>query len=124
MLRDEHHYRPRGRNTPPPIGQGVGTGKVAPRWGSSTSRSASSWGSSPACVGKRLFNFAWTKIDDEDPPKGTTEYAPWVKIIGAAALQGVIFKVTRVVVDRYGAIGWTYLTGSWPGEKRPDPDDD
>ena len=75
-------------------------------------------------LGKRLFNFAWTKIDDEDPPKGTTEQAPWVKIIGAAALQGVIFKTTRVVVDRYGAIGWNYLTGSWPGEKRPDPDDD
>ena len=54
-------------------------------------------------LGKRLFNFAWTKIDDEDPPKATTEYSPWVKIIGAAALQGVIFKVTRVVVDRYGA---------------------
>ena len=75
-------------------------------------------------LGKRLFNFAWTKIDDEDPPKGTTEQAPWVKIVGAAALQGVIFKVTRVVVDRYGAIGWNYLTGFWPGEKRPDPDDD
>jgi hypothetical protein len=74
-------------------------------------------------LGKRLFNFAWTKIDDEDPPKATTEYSPWVKIIGAAALQGVIFKVTRVVVDRYGAIGWTYLTGSWPGQKRPDPDE-
>ena len=74
-------------------------------------------------LGKRLFNFAWTKIDDQDPPKATTEYAPWVKIIGAAALQGVIFKVTRVVVDRYGAKGWTYLTGSWPGERRPDPDD-
>ena len=24
-------------------------------------------------LGKRLFNFAWTKIDDEDPPKATTE---------------------------------------------------
>ena len=36
----------------------------------------------------------------------------------------MIFKLTRVVVDRYGAIGWHYLTGSWPGEKRPDPDDD
>ena len=44
-------------------------------------------------VGKRLFNFAWEKIDDEDPPKGTTEQATWVKIVGAAALQGVIFKV-------------------------------
>ncbi len=75
-------------------------------------------------LGKRLFNFAWTKIDDEDPPKATTEYSPWVKVIGAAALQGVIFKVTRVTVDRYGAIGWRYLTGFWPGEKRADPEDD
>ena len=75
-------------------------------------------------IGKRAFNFAWTKLDDADPPKGTTQQAPWVKILGAAALQGVIFKTTRVVVDRYGAIGWHYLTGSWPGEKRPDPDED
>ncbi len=73
-------------------------------------------------VGKRIFNFIWTKIDDEDPPKATTEEAPWSKIITAAAVQGVIFKVTRVVVDRYGARGWSYLTGTWPGEKRPDPD--
>jgi hypothetical protein len=73
-------------------------------------------------VGKKAFDFAWTKIDDSEPPKGTTEAAPWGKIIGAAALQGVIFKVTRVAIDRYGAIGWRYLTGSWPGEKRPKPD--
>jgi hypothetical protein len=75
-------------------------------------------------IGKRAFDFAWTKIDDEDPPKGTTQRAPWVKILAAAALQGVIFKTVRVTVDRYGAIGWHYLTGSWPGEKRPDPDED
>ena len=75
-------------------------------------------------VGKRLFNFAWTKIDDEEPPKATTEWRRGSKILGAAALQGVIFKVTRVVVDRYGAVGWRYLTGFWPGERRPDPDDD
>jgi hypothetical protein len=73
-------------------------------------------------IGKRAFDFAWTKIDDEEPPKGTTRDAPWAKILGAAALQGVIFKTTRVVVDRYGAIGWQYLTGFWPGEERPDPD--
>jgi hypothetical protein len=76
-----------------------------------------------ALLGKRIFNFAWEKIDDEDPPKGTTEEASWAKILGAAALQGVIFKTVRVVVDRYGAIGWSHLTGVWPGEKRPDPDD-
>ena len=43
-------------------------------------------------------------------------------MIAAAAVQGVIFKVVRVIVDRYGAIGWRYLTGTWPGEKRPDPE--
>jgi Protein of unknown function (DUF4235) len=46
-----------------------------------------------------------------------------VKVLGAAALQGVIFKTVRVVVDRYAAIGWRHLTGVWPGEKRPDRDD-
>ena len=74
-------------------------------------------------IGKRVFDFVWTKIDDEDPPKGTTQLAPWGKILAAAALQGMIFKPTRVVVDRYAAAGWNYLTGSWPGEKRPDRDE-
>jgi hypothetical protein len=27
-------------------------------------------------LSKRIFNFVWTKVDDEDPPKGTTQYAP------------------------------------------------
>ena len=76
-----------------------------------------------ALAGKRAFNFAWTKIDDEDPPKATTEEAAWPKLLTAAAMQGVIFKLIRVVVDRYGARGFQYLTGVWPGEKRPDPDD-
>jgi hypothetical protein len=75
-----------------------------------------------ALLGKRAFNFAWTKIDDQEPPEATTEATTWGRLIAASALQGVIFKVVRVVVDRYGAIGWRYLTGVWPGEKRPDPD--
>jgi Protein of unknown function (DUF4235) len=74
-------------------------------------------------AGRKLFDFVWTKVDDEEPPKATTQETSWGKIIASAAVQGVIFRVTKVVVDRYGAIGWHYLTGAWPGEKRPDPDD-
>jgi hypothetical protein len=76
-----------------------------------------------ALLGKKLFNFAWTKIDDEEPPGPTIEQATWQKVLAVAAVQGVIFRVTRVVVDRYGAIGWRYLTGTWPGQQRPDPED-
>ena len=46
---------------------------------------------------------------------------PLGKVVAAAALQGVVFKSTRAVVDRYGAKGFTYLTGVWPGDKRPEP---
>jgi len=74
-------------------------------------------------LGRRLFDFIWTKVDDEEPPKATTQETSWPRVIAAAAVQGVIFRVTRVVLDRYGAIGWHYLTGAWPGEKRPDPDE-
>ncbi len=41
-------------------------------------------------LGKRVFNFAWAKIDDENPPKATTQRSSWTKVLGAAALQGVI----------------------------------
>ncbi len=71
-------------------------------------------------LGRRIFTFAWSRIDEEDPPKPTTEVAPWSKVLAAAALQGMIYRVTRVVVDREAAKGWAYLTGVWPGEKRPD----
>lgn len=73
-------------------------------------------------LGKRVFNFVWTKIDDQDPPKATTKEADWTKILTAAAIQGVIFKLTRVIVDRNAAQGFEYLTGTWPGEHKPDPD--
>jgi hypothetical protein len=76
-----------------------------------------------ALLGKRVFNFAWTKIDDQEPPEATTEQTSWRRLLAAAAVQGVIFKTVRVTVDRYGAIGWRYLTGTWPGEKRPDADE-
>jgi hypothetical protein len=80
-------------------------------------------GLAAALLGKKLFEFVWTKIDDEEPPEPTTEETSWQKLLAVATVQGVIFRLTRVTVDRYGAIGWRYLTGTWPGEKRPDPDD-
>jgi Protein of unknown function (DUF4235) len=73
-------------------------------------------------LSKKIFNWIWSKFDEEEPPKATTEIAPLPKVIAAAAVQGVTFKVTRAAVDRAGARGFAHLTGVWPGERRPDPD--
>jgi hypothetical protein len=73
-------------------------------------------------IGRQIFNFAWGKIDEQEPPEATTEYAPWAKVVGAAALQGAIFAGVRAAVNRSGAKGFAHLTGVWPGEKTPDPE--
>jgi hypothetical protein len=73
-------------------------------------------------LSKKLFEQLWGVIDKEEPPKATTERAPLAKVFGAAALQGVTFKVTRAAVDRAGARGFANLTGTWPGEKEPEPE--
>jgi len=74
-------------------------------------------------VSKRIFNFVWSQFDEEDAPKPTQEQVPMGKVMAAAAMQGVVFKTTRAAVDRYGARGFKYLTGIWPGDQRPDPKD-
>jgi hypothetical protein len=71
-------------------------------------------------LSKKAFEAVWGIFDNEEPPKATTQETTWPKVIGAAAVQGVTFKVTRAVVDRSGAKGFHYLTGAWPGEKRPE----
>jgi Protein of unknown function (DUF4235) len=72
-------------------------------------------------VSKRIFDFIWARFDDAEAPKPTTREANWPKILGAAAVQGMVFKTTRAVVDRQGARSFEFLTGTWPGEQRPDP---
>jgi hypothetical protein len=71
-------------------------------------------------LSKKVFEAVWGMFDKEEPPKPTTQQASWPKVLGAAAVQGVTFKVTRAAVDRAGARSFEYLTGAWPGEKRPD----
>src|SRR3954452_24395864 len=71
-------------------------------------------------VSKKLFEVVWGLFDKEEPPKPTTLEASWPKILGAAGVQGVTFKVTRAAVDRGGANGVDHLFGIRPGARRPD----
>ena len=74
-------------------------------------------------VGRKVFDFVWTKVDDREPPGALTEVTTWQRLIAAAAVQGLIFRVTRYVIERQGAMLFRYLFGVWPGPKQPEPDD-
>lgn len=73
-------------------------------------------------LSKKLFEQLWGLIDEEEPPKPNTEEATWPKVIAAAAVEGVTFRVTRAAVERAGAKSFANLTGVWPGEKHPEPE--
>ena len=72
-------------------------------------------------LSKSVFNFIWSRIDDEEAPKPTIRDSSWPKVLIAAAVQGIVFQTVRAAVNRGGAEGFQYLTGVWPGEKTPDP---
>jgi len=69
-------------------------------------------------LARQVFDSVWGHIDDRKPPKALTQESTWGKVLGAAAIEGATFAVTRAVVNRSGAKGFQWLTGIWPGEKR------
>jgi hypothetical protein len=71
-------------------------------------------------AGKKLFEQLWGVVDDREPPEPEHRYASWGKVLLAAALQGAVFRVTRALVDRGSRSAFASLTGTWPGEERPE----
>jgi hypothetical protein len=72
-------------------------------------------------LGRQAFNQVWSKIDDEEPPEPTTRDTSIRRVVAAVALQGAIFALVKMIIQRGGARAWRHLFGIWPGEKRPDP---
>jgi uncharacterized protein DUF4235 len=74
-------------------------------------------------LSKKIFDFAWGLVDDEEPPEPEHRDVPWAKLAIALALQGAIFRMVRGLADRGSRLGFLRFTGSWPGEEEPDQKD-
>jgi hypothetical protein len=72
-------------------------------------------------LAKSVFNWIWSRFDDEEAPEPTIEESSWPKVLVASALQGMVFQTVRAAVNRSGAEGFRWLTGVWPGKHRPEP---
>ncbi len=71
-------------------------------------------------LSSKVFEAVWGIFDEEEPPTATTRDTSWGKVVGSAAVSGMVFSTVRAVVNRGGAKGFEHLTGAWPGEKAPD----
>ncbi len=69
---------------------------------------------------KPLIARVWGLFDDEDPPESSHRQVSWGKLLAAAAVQGAVFRMTRAAADRGFRRAFLSVTGSWPGDARPD----
>lgn len=67
-------------------------------------------------IGDRLFETIWSRIDDQEVPDPHRRETDWRKLALALALEGVIFKVVRGLIDHGSRRAFSRVTGSWPGE--------
>jgi hypothetical protein len=71
-------------------------------------------------VGKKAFEKLWGVVDDQEPPHPEHREIEWPKLVAALAVEGAIFRLVKGLVDHGARRSFAGLTGSWPGEERPE----
>ena len=71
-------------------------------------------------AGRKAFEQVWGLVDDEEPPTPKHSEPSWKKLVAALIVEGAIFRVVRGLVDRASRTGFARMTGTWPGEPRPE----
>ena len=70
-------------------------------------------------IGKRLFGVIWRVIDDEEAPKPEHRDVQIGKLLLALTIERIVFSLTRGIVNHSARHAYARLTGSWPGDERP-----
>jgi len=73
-------------------------------------------------VSKKLFDLIWGRVEDQEAPRPKHREIDLRKLALALLIEGALFRLVRGVVDHYARRGFAGLTGSWPGEERPEPE--
>jgi hypothetical protein len=73
-------------------------------------------------LASKLFAGLWGLVDDEEAPDPGHREIPLGKLAIALLVEGAIARLVRGFVDHGLRQGFARLTGSWPGEERPEPE--
>jgi Protein of unknown function (DUF4235) len=72
-------------------------------------------------VAQKAFEALWGVFDEEDAPDPKYREISLKKLIPALLIEGAIFRIVRGLLDHGTRHAFTRMTGSWPGEERPEP---
>jgi hypothetical protein len=72
-------------------------------------------------ISKKVFDFIWSRFDDEEAPHPKYREIDLVKLVPALLVEGALFRVVRGLVDHGTRHGFARVTGTWPGDERPEP---
>jgi Protein of unknown function (DUF4235) len=71
-------------------------------------------------IGKKLLSLIWGAIDDQEPPNAEHRDVSLPKLGFALLIEGALFSLIRGLVDHGSRHAFRRVTGSWPGEDKPD----
>lgn len=72
-------------------------------------------------VGKKIFAALWGVLGDEEAPDPAHREISLGKLVPALLLEGAIFRAVRGLFDHGTRHAFSRVTGTWPGEERPEP---
>lgn len=67
-------------------------------------------------IGKKIATLLWTRVVGEAPPDTAQEHVDWPHLIPAAIVEGTVWQLSRMVLDRSLRRGIAAATGTWYGE--------
>lgn len=71
-------------------------------------------------VGNKVFQALWGAIDDQDAPNPQHRDISIKKLLVVLLLEGAISQAVRGLFDHGARQAFQRLTGSWPGDERPE----
>ncbi len=73
-------------------------------------------------LSKKLFELIWGIIDDQEPPEPKHREIALAKLVPALAIEGAVFRLMKGLADHGSRHGFMRLSGTWPGDERPEPE--
>ncbi len=67
-------------------------------------------------IGQKVAAKLWSQVLGSEPPDTAQEGVRWPQLIPAAIVEGTLYKVARMAIDRGLRTAIARSTGTWPGQ--------